>query len=243
MPKASKRSKKSKNHNNRKNSVKRNNTQNSFNTNNKFKKIKLFETTDSSYPDKYSIVNYNEIFPLKKYKFYDFWVYGPNKLDFLSKYYGKDIWTMGKRDHDNGDKFSINGFNYPANINLSSSGCSQTKPRCIFWNKPNYFTPSCCARNLTNLLYHLKTVFEKNNIKYFIYYGTLIGSVRHGGIIPWDTDIDVHIFESDFPKLISLKNELEKTGHHLVKASDRLYRLNCSKLNELHIDIFSAICF
>ena len=32
---------------------------------------------------------------------------------------------------------------------------------------------------------------QKNGIKYFAAYGTLIGAVRHQGLIPWDDDIPV----------------------------------------------------
>jgi LicD family len=39
----------------------------------------------------------------------------------------------------------------------------------------------------------LVETFDAANITYFMYGGTLIGSLRHHGIIPWDDDIDVII--------------------------------------------------
>ena len=36
-------------------------------------------------------------------------------------------------------------------------------------------------------------VFDSANVTYFMYGGTLIGSLRHHGIIPWDDDIDIII--------------------------------------------------
>ena len=45
---------------------------------------------------------------------------------------------------------------------------------------------------------------EQNNIKYSIGYGTLLGAVRHNGMIPWDDDIDVIVTRDDFEKLCSL---------------------------------------
>ena len=34
-----------------------------------------------------------------------------------------------------------------------------------------------------------------NNIKYTILYGTLLGSIRHNGFIPWDDDFDFAVHE------------------------------------------------
>lgn len=50
------------------------------------------------------------------------------------------------------------------------------------------------------LKYFIK-ICEENNLTYFIYGGSLLGTIRHGGFIPWDDDIDVIMFREDFEKL------------------------------------------
>ena len=60
---------------------------------------------------------------------------------------------------------------------------------------------------MTEMLVFLDKICKKNNITYFIAFGTLLGAVRHGGFIPWDDDMDVYIDDRDMRKLRKIINE------------------------------------
>ncbi|MCH5203691.1 MAG: LicD family protein [Oscillospiraceae bacterium] len=51
------------------------------------------------------------------------------------------------------------------------------------------------------LLDALERTCKKNNITYFVLWGSAIGAVRHGGFIPWDDDIDIGMVREDFEVL------------------------------------------
>ncbi len=42
---------------------------------------------------------------------------------------------------------------------------------------------------------------KQNNLQYFLCGGACIGTLRHGGFIPWDDDIDVFMLRKDYEKL------------------------------------------
>lgn len=54
----------------------------------------------------------------------------------------------------------------------------------------------------TDILGEFDRVCRKLDIPYFIYAGTAIGAVRHGGFIPWDDDIDVGMFRDDYDRFV-----------------------------------------
>ena len=56
-------------------------------------------------------------------------------------------------------------------------------------------------KEVLNILKAFDLYCRKNDIKYVLAYGTLIGAIRHKGFIPWDDDIDVVIPVGDYNRL------------------------------------------
>lgn len=48
---------------------------------------------------------------------------------------------------------------------------------------------------------------EKAGIRWWMFFGNLIGAVRHKGFIPWDDDIDLVVPRADFERLAAMTNE------------------------------------
>ena len=53
----------------------------------------------------------------------------------------------------------------------------------------------------------LDEICRKNGIKYWMGFGSLIGTIRHQGFIPWDDDLDIGIMRSDYKKLAEIPKE------------------------------------
>ena len=52
-----------------------------------------------------------------------------------------------------------------------------------------------------NILKKLDGICREQGLRYFLFYGTLIGAIRHKGFIPWDDDLDVAMPRPDFDRL------------------------------------------
>ena len=89
------------------------------------------------------------------------------------------------------------------------------------------------------LLEEFDSFCRENGLNYTLTQGTLLGAVRHKGIIPWDDDIDVAMYRADYDKLIELSKTMPSTckfiNHDIDKKYSRLYGRICNK-NYLSVD-------
>lgn len=79
-------------------------------------------------------------------------------------------------------------------------------------------------RILINLLKEFDDVCQKNHLRYYLICGTLIGAIRHQGMIPWDDDIDLAMPRADFIKLRKIAKQVwnEKNDTFLFQEYGKL---------------------
>lgn len=60
---------------------------------------------------------------------------------------------------------------------------------------------------------------DECHLCYTLAYGTLLGSIRHRGFIPWDDDIDVFMLRDDYNRFVLMKKDFEKQFKNLCLKS------------------------
>ena len=87
------------------------------------------------------------------------------------------------------------------------------------------------------MLTEVAGVFARQGIRYALTAGTLLGVVREGRLLPWDSDMDLSIFAQDAPRFGAAIRELEASGyivrlrmhsrtdHPLVKGTVRILKI------------------
>ena len=59
------------------------------------------------------------------------------------------------------------------------------------------------------MLSKVDLICRENDIQYFANWGTLLGTIRHKGIIPWDDDIDLCMMRADLEKFAEVVGDYE----------------------------------
>lgn len=86
-------------------------------------------------------------------------------------------------------------------------------------------------RELLKLLKIFDTFCNEKGIKYSLAGGSLLGAIRHNGIIPWDDDLDIIADRNNYKRLLQ---EIKKSDQFYLTRSIWIYRL-CLKENS-HLD-------
>lgn len=83
------------------------------------------------------------------------------------------------------------------------------------------------------ILTEVITLCEENNLAYFVDWGTLLGTVRHQGFIPWDDDVDISMPRNDYNTFLEIATKKLRPGYVLQHFStDPLTPQYCAKVRK-----------
>jgi phosphorylcholine metabolism protein LicD len=71
-------------------------------------------------------------------------------------------------------------------------------------------------------------LLDRHQIVHWLDYGSLLGAVRDGQLIAWDSDVDIGILATDRDRLTALASEIASAGHRLDRSDPDVARINLS---------------
>lgn len=88
------------------------------------------------------------------------------------------------------------------------------------------------------MLKYIDKICQENSINYSLAHGTLIGAIRHKGFIPWDDDIDILLYRSEYDRLVSILDSQNNQGvYNLLTIKTPSYYLPYAKLCDNHTSL------
>lgn len=90
----------------------------------------------------------------------------------------------------------------------------------------------CLQKLHVRTLSDIDRICKKYGIQYFAICGTLLGTIRHKGFIPWDDDLDIGMLREDFIKLCAVPKK---------EWGDRLFLCAPDTDNEIHDKFFGRV--
>lgn len=102
----------------------------------------------------------------------------------------------------------------------------------------------------TDMLKHVAALCEEEGINYSMFFGSMLGTVRHHGPIPWDYDIDIAVPENQYARFIDVM-ERRLPSDYWVDFRSKYDTPKCFArigyrgydTRSLHIDVYRLVGF
>ena len=87
---------------------------------------------------------------------------------------------------------------------------------------------------LLHMMIEIADVLEKNDIKWCLSGGSIIGALRHHGFIPWDSDIDIFMEREEFEKFRKIFRKELGENYELKLPGEKGYLLHLPQIQDKH---------
>lgn len=96
-----------------------------------------------------------------------------------------------------------------------------------------YLNPITSKKNLLDF----KSIMDKHDIHYGLWFGTLLGAIRENGFIKHDEDTDVFVLEENKNKVLNVLEDFNEIGLKIIRYDESSDILSFMRDND-YIDIY-----
>ena len=90
-------------------------------------------------------------------------------------------------------------------------------------------------QTVNEVLFVVDDFCNREKIPYYLFYGSELGAVRHGGFIPWDDDADIILFRKDYERLKEAWRKNPPSGYFWQDTeTDPNYNVQITKIRKNH---------
>lgn len=121
-------------------------------------------------------------------------------------------------------KWELNRVLLPVGVKHSFS-CKDIGFKCFKSHTKSFLLPVCCQEQYAKAIQFIQKFSEKHNISFELDTGSVLGSVKYVGLLPWDVDGDLAVLSSDM-KIFGEKEtfkHFKKNGYRITDFKPPVY--------------------